>query len=260
MAYTILIIDEEPMLTDLLSEHFRQNGYLTYTANNSAQALEQLRHKPDLILLDINIPGTNGLELCKQIRSHVVCPILFLTDHAPDQERRDIQVTEDDYIIKPFRLHELTTRIAARLPQTSPEQQASKVLTDNGLRLALSERTVFYNGVELSFSKREFDLIEFLLTHANQVFDRERLYEAVWGYDAEGNSSTVKEHIRKIRAKLKAATGRDYIETVWGWGTNGSHKCAKKFPRKGVCTFQGIRSCVCWVEVGASSRHQASST
>ena len=87
-----------------------------------------------------------------------------------------------------------------------------------GLLVNLSERTVFYNGVELSFSKREFDLIEFLLTHANQVFDRERLYEAVWGYDAEGNSSTVKEHIRKIRAKLKAATGREYIETVWGVG------------------------------------------
>ena len=219
MASTILIVDEEPMLTDLLSEHLKQNGYLTYTANTSAQALEQLRHKPDLILLDINMPGTDGLELCKQIRSHVVCPILFLTDHAPDRgQYNDIQITEDDCIIKPFRLQELTTHISAYLPRKSPEQQASKVVTCDGLRMDLSARTVFYNGAELSFSKREFDLMAFLLTHANQVFDRERLYEAVWGYDAEGNSSTVKEHIRKIRAKLKAATGRDYIKTVWGVG------------------------------------------
>ncbi len=219
MASTILIVDDEPMLTDLLSEHFKQNGYLTYTANNSAQALEQLRHKPDLILLDINMPGTDGLALCKQIRSHVVCPILFLTDHAPDQgQHGDVPIIEDDYIIKPFRLQELTARIAARLPQTSPEQQTSKVLTCDGLRMDLSARTVSYDGVELSFSKREFDLMAFLLSHANQVFDRERLYEAVWGHDAEGSSSTVKEHIRKIRAKLKAATGREYIETVWGVG------------------------------------------
>ena len=219
MASTILIVDDEPMLTDLLSEHLKQNGYLTYTANNSAQALEQLRHKPDLILLDINLPGTDGVELCKQIRSHVVCPILFLTDHAPDQgPHSDVPITEDDCIIKPFRLHELTARIAARLPQTSPKQQTAEVVTCDGLRMDLSARTVSYNGVELSFSKREFDLMAFLLSHANQVFDRERLYEAVWGYDAEGNSSTVKEHIRKIRAKLKAATGLDYIETVWGVG------------------------------------------
>ena len=110
MASTILIVDDEPMLTDLLSEHLKQNGYLTYTANNSAQALEQLRHKPDLILLDINMPGTDGLELCKQIRSHVVCPILFLTARITELDQiNGFQVGGDDYITKPFRLHELTS-------------------------------------------------------------------------------------------------------------------------------------------------------
>ena len=219
MAYTILIVDEEPLLTDLLSEHLEQNGYLTYTANHSAQALAQLRHKPDLILLDSNLPGTDGQALCQQIRSHVVCPILFLTARTTEQEQiSGFQEDGDDAITKPFRLQELTARIAAHLPQRSPEQQTAKIVTCDGLQVDLSARSVFYNGVELSFSKRELDLIEFLLTHPNQVFDRERLYEAVWGYDAEGSSSTVKEHIRKIRAKLKAATGRDPIETVWGVG------------------------------------------
>ena len=218
MASTILIVDDEPMLTDLLSEHLKQNGYLTYTANNSTQALELLCHKPDLILLDINMPGTDGLELRKQIRSRVVCPILFLTACIIKQDQINGFQADDDYLTKPFRLHELTARIAAHLRRGQRERQASEVIACEGLLVNLSERTVFYNGVELSFSKREFDLIEFLLTHANHVFDRERLYEALWGYDAEGSSSTVKEHIRKIRAKLKAATGREYIETVWGVG------------------------------------------
>lgn len=219
MAYTILIIDDEPMLTDLLAEHLTHTGYLTYTANNSAQALALLRHKPDLILLDINMPDTNGLELCKQIRGHVVCPILFLTARVTEQDQiNGFQSGGDDYITKPFRLHELTARIAAHLRRDERSHQAPELVSSQGLLVNLSQRTVFYNGEALSFSKREFDLMEFLMSHANQVFDRERLYEAVWGYDAEGNSNTVKEHIRKIRAKLKAATGQDPIETVWGVG------------------------------------------
>lgn len=217
MAYTILIIDDEPMLTDLLSEHLTHHGYRTHTANNSAQALELLRDQPDLIVLDLALP--DGLKLCQQIHSYGAYPLLLLTDHIPQPSQADgFQADKDSYLTKPFRLCELTARIAACLPQTSPEQQTSEVVTCDGLRMDLSARTVSYNGVELSFSKREFDLMAFLLSHANQVFDRERLYEAVWGYDAEGSSSTVKEHIRKIRAKLKTITGRDHIETVWGVG------------------------------------------
>ncbi len=219
MAYKILIVDDEKMLTDLLSNHLRDCGYDTFVANNSSEAAALLQKLPDLIILDINMPGTNGLELCKNIRNHTTCPILFVTARITEQDKiNGFQYGGDDYITKPFSLNELTARVAAHLRRDERGKNKPNILTSNELLVNLSERTVFYNGTEIPFSKREFELIEFLITNANQVFDRERIYERVWGYEAEGDSGVVKEHIRKIRSKLHTITGNDYIETVWGVG------------------------------------------
>ena len=219
MRYKILIVDDEKMMTDLLSDHLRDCGYDTFVANNSSDAIELLQKLPDLIILDINMPGMDGLELCKNIRNHITCPILFVTARITEQDKiNGFQYGGDDYITKPFSLNELTARVAAHLRRDERSKYKPSVLTSNNLLVNLSESTVFYNGTEILFSKREFDLIEFLMTNANQVFDRERIYEQVWGYDAEGDSSVVKEHIRKIRAKFQKNTGNDYIETVWGVG------------------------------------------
>lgn len=219
MRYKILIVDDEKMMTDLLSDHLCDCGYDTFVANDSGKALELLQKAPDLIILDINMPGTNGLELCKNIRNHIACPILFVTARITEQDKiNGFQYGGDDYITKPFSLNELTARVAAHLRRDERSKSKPDVLTSNNLLVNLSERTVFYDGAEISFSKREFNIIEFLLTNANQVFDRERIYERVWGYEAEGDSSVIKEHIRKIRSKLQAITGNDYIETVWGVG------------------------------------------
>lgn len=219
MHYKILIVDDEKMMTDLLSNHLRDCGYDTFVANNSSEAAALLQKLPDLIILDINMPGTNGLELCKNIRNHTACPILFVTARITEQDKiNGFQYGGDDYITKPFSLNELTARVAAHLRRDERGKNKPNILTSNELLVNLSERTVFYNGTEIPFSKREFDLIEFLITNANQVFDRERIYERVWGYEAEGDSGVVKEHIRKIRSKLHTITGNDYIETVWGVG------------------------------------------
>lgn len=219
MAYKILIVDDEKMMTDLLSNHLRDCGYDTFVANNSSEAAALLQKLPDLIILDINMPGTNGLELCKNIRNHTTCPILFVTARITEQDKiNGFQYGGDDYITKPFSLNELTARVAAHLRRDERGKNKPNILTSNELLVNLSERTVFYNGTEIPFSKREFELIEFLITNANQVFDRERIYERVWGYEAEGDSGVVKEHIRKIRSKLHTITGNDYIETVWGVG------------------------------------------
>ena len=115
-------------------------------------------------------------------------------------------------------LNELTARVAAHLRRDERNKGRTAVLTSNNLIVNLSERAVFYGDTVVPFSKREFDIIEFLMTNANQVFDKERIYEAVWGYDAEGDSNVIKEHIRKIRGKLNEITGQDYIETIWGVG------------------------------------------
>ena len=219
MRHKILIVDDERMLTELLAAHLQDCGYDALVANDAAQAVELLSKQPDLILLDINMPGMDGMELCRSIREHIGCPILFLTARVTEQDMINaLGYGGDDYITKPFRLNELTARIAAHLRRDERCRQKQAVLSDGLLLMNLSQRTVFYGETCIPFSRREFDLIEFLLTNANQVFDREKLYESVWGYDAEGDSAVVKEHIRKIRGKLKAYTGKDYIETVWGVG------------------------------------------
>ncbi|MFQ9516246.1 MAG: response regulator transcription factor [Eubacterium sp.] len=219
MRYKILIIDDEKMLTDLLAQHFDDKGYIVYTANNSVDAITGLENKPDLILMDINMPNMDGLTLCRNIRNHVICPIIFLTARITEQDKiNGLRIGGDDYITKPFSLQELTARVEAHLRRDLRNRTVPEVISSQGLIVNMSEKTVFYEGVEISLSKREFDIIEFLLMNSNQVFDRERIYEAVWGFDAEGDSSVIKEHIRKIRAKLVQVTGKEYIETVWGMG------------------------------------------
>lgn len=220
MKHRILIVDDEVMITELLSDHLGDEGYETDTADSAAGALKLLPKKPDLILLDINMPGVDGLELCKNIREHVSCPILFLTARVTEQDKiNGLQYGGDDYITKPFSLKELSARIAAHLRREGrARESAASVLTSGELLVNLSQRRVFYKDTEIEVSKKEFDLIEFLLTNAGQVFDRERIYERIWGYDAEGSADVIKEHIRKIRAKLHEASGEEYIETVWGVG------------------------------------------
>lgn len=219
MAYKILVVDDEKMLTDLLCDHLRDNGYQPYVANSAKEALKQLSMMPDLILLDIKMPGTSGLELCKNIREHVVCPIVFLTALATEQDTiNGLMTGGDDYITKPFSLPALTARIAAHLRRDNRRTNAAKLLSTHELLINLSARTVEYQGKEIPFSRREFDIIECLVTNAGQVFDRERLYESVWGLEADGDSGVIREHIRKIRQKLKELTEKEFVETIWGVG------------------------------------------
>lgn len=220
MKHKILVVDDEAMITELLSDHLGDEGYVVYVANCADDALKLLPKEPDLIMLDINMPGIDGLELCKNIRDHVSCPILFLTARITEQDKiNGLQYGGDDYITKPFSLKELSARVAAHLRRDErTRNRSASVLTSGELLVNLSQHRVFYRDIEIEVSKKEFDLIEFLLTNAGQVFDRERIYERIWGCDAEGNADVIKEHIRKIRAKLQDATGKEYIETVWGVG------------------------------------------
>ena len=219
MPYSILIVDDEEMLTELLSDFLQDCGYATHVANSSDRALELLQKRPDLILLDINMPGTNGLEFCKMIRNHVSCPVLFLTARVTETDKIiGLQSGGDDYITKPFSFQELAARIGAHLRRNERSRGGSNVVGCQGLLVDLSRRKVVWMEQEIPFSRREFDIIEFLISNRNQIFDKERIYEAIWGYDAAGDSNAIKEHIRKIRAKFMVATGSEYIETVWGMG------------------------------------------
>ena len=217
MTQTIMVVDDETEILDMLKRYFSLEGYHVITATGGKEALQKLAKQPDLILLDINMPDIDGLSLCKSIRNFVSCPILFLTANAEDSDKiKGFGAGGDDYIVKPFSIDELGARVSAHLRRESRIQTKSSVLFDEKLAIDYLERAVYWNGNEIPLLKKEFDIIEVLSQNPGQVFDRERLYEAAWGLDGSGNNTVVAEHIRKIRAKFTAAGAKQYIETVWG--------------------------------------------
>lgn len=215
---TILIVDDERGIVDTMKAYFAPQ-YEVLTAYSGEEAIQKVERQPGLILLDINMPGMDGLTVCQTIREHVACPILFLTARIESTDKiNGFQAGADDYIVKPVDLDELAARIAAHLRREQRRHNQSIVRFFGELAVDYSARTVTIHNEPVILSKREFDILELLSLNTGQVFDRERIYEAVWGIDGDGNSDTVMEHIRKIRAKLAAHTLHSYIETVWGCG------------------------------------------
>ncbi len=218
MTSKILLVDDEESICNMVKLHFQTEGYLVYTALDSEEAFKALSNKPDLILLDINMPEVDGLEFCKKIRNYIDCPIIFLTSRMTEQDKVvGLQAGGDDYITKPFSLAELTARVEAHLRRERRARHSDMKLCGE-LFIDYAGRCVYGNEQIIPFSKKEFDIIEFLSINAGQVFDRETIYERLWGYDAEGSSDILREHIRRIRAKLAQVTKKNYIETVWGCG------------------------------------------
>ena len=219
MAQRLLIVDDERDILDMLRRFFERKGYDVITAETGQAALKLAQTQPDMILLDINLPDVDGLQVCATIRRHVSCPILFLTARSEDSDKvKGFAAGGDDYVVKPFSLDELAARVGAHLRREQRHASRSEVRFDADLVIDYSERAVVFRGEPITFAKKEFDIIEFLSQNAGQVFDRERIYERVWGLDSEGESSVVSEHIRRIRVKLAACGAQPYIETVWGCG------------------------------------------
>ena len=217
--HSVLLVDDERSILDLLKLQLESEGYQVYTAENAAEALNKLSYTPDIILLDINMRGTNGLELCVSIRDFVACPILFLTARIEDTDKvKGFAVGGDDYIVKPFSLVELEARVRAHLRREARHNFEAQIKFAGDLTIDYSERCLFFDGKRVGLAKKEFDIVELLSQNPGQVFDKERIYERIWGYDSEGDSSVVAEHIRRIRTKIAAYTDHIYVETVWGCG------------------------------------------
>lgn len=219
MNETLLVVDDEPGIVAMMRAYFEMSGYRVSTAQSGEEALAKISCRPDLILLDINMPGMDGLTVCEQIRSYLPCPILFLTARVESSDKLlGFRAGADDYIVKPFDIDVLGARVAAHLRREQRRTTAAAVRFFGALSIDYSGRTVMAGTEPVALSRREFDIVELLSLHPGQVFDRERIYERVWGIDGAGSSATVIEHIRKIRAKLSAKTLHNYIETVWGCG------------------------------------------
>lgn len=219
MKHKILMIDDEEMILTMLKKCLETENFLVYTADNAKKALELMSVAPDIILLDINMPEMDGLELCQFVREHISCPVIFLTARVSEQDViQGLSAGGDDYITKPFRVDELLARILAHLRREERKNNADNLKFDEELIIDYNSRMVFLGKRQLDFSNKEFEIIRLLSQNAGMVFDRETIYERLWGYDGEGDSIVVKEHIRKIRNKLANYTEKNYIETVWGVG------------------------------------------
>lgn len=219
MDYKILIVDDEPDIVSMLVSFFTGNGYQALTAHSGMESLRRVEQNPDIILLDINMPDMDGLEVCELIRDRVSCPILFLTARIEDRDKvKGFSAGGDDYILKPFSLMELEARVCAHLRRESRHKADTRLRFVGNLAIDFAKRQLFCGKEEILLTKKEFDIVELLSQNPGQVFDKERIYEKLWGYDSEGDSSVVAEHIRRIRTKIAAHTDRPYIETVWGCG------------------------------------------
>ncbi len=219
MAYKILIIDDDTELLKMLKKYLEIKKYEIITAENGWKGLNKIKLQPDLILLDVNMPDMDGIEVCRRIRDKVDCPILFLTARVDEQDVvNGLSSGGDDYILKPFRLKELDARITAHLKRETRRKEKTEVCFQGELSIDYKAKTVQIHTDYLELTKLEYGIIEFLTMNPGMVFDKERIYERVCGYDAEGDSRVITELIRRIRKKIQQYTENKYIETVWGMG------------------------------------------
>ncbi|WP_434577450.1 response regulator transcription factor [Thermoanaerobacterium thermosaccharolyticum] len=221
----ILIIDDEKEIADLLKDSLERKGNTVLTAYNGKEGIEKAKEMPDLIVLDIMMPDIDGYEVCRKIRDTVICPIVFLSAKQSEMDRiKGFALGGDDYVVKPFSLKELLARIDAHLRREKRaillnEEGKRALLNFKHITIDLKSREVMVNGNPIGLTKKEFDVVELLSLHPGQVFSKEQIYEKVWGYDAEGDTTTVTEHIKNIRAKIENLDpDTEYIKTVWGIG------------------------------------------
>lgn len=219
MSYKILIIDDDKELLKMLRRYFEIKKYEIITAEDGIEALSKMNLQPDIILLDINMPKIDGIEVCQRIRDKVACPILFLTARVEEQDIvNGLLSGGDDYILKPFRLKELDARIIAHLKREGRRRNRTDCCFHGELSIDYKAKTVQIYTDYLELTKLEYAIIEFLSMNPGMVFDKERIYEKVCGFDAEGDSRVITELIRRIRKKFQKYTKTEYIETIWGMG------------------------------------------
>lgn len=219
MRQKILIVDDDKALVTMLTNYFQIKNYAVITACDGLDALDALAARPDIILLDINMPRLSGLEFCRQIRGQISCPIIFLTARTEEQDRiNGLLLGGDDYILKPFSLKELEARIIAHLKREERYRTKAEYRFGEYLTINYTAKSVQMDGKTVPLTRTEYEIIEFLSMNPGQVFSKERIYEKVCGYDAQGDSRGITELIRRIRKKLEGDIGHEFIETVWGIG------------------------------------------
>lgn len=222
MQTTILIVDDEQAVTDLLAYNLRKSGYTVLTAADGHAALQlALTAKPDLILLDVMIPEMDGLDVCRELRKTSAVPIIMITARGEEVDRVvGLELGADDYVCKPFSVRELMARIKAVLRRGSASgMEPAFLYGPAGLIVDVESRRASVSDQPLELTRLEFEVLMLLLQNSGRVLTRERLLEQAWGYDFAGDARAVDSTVKRLRAKLRAAgPATDYLEAVRGIG------------------------------------------
>ncbi|MEX1055538.1 MAG: response regulator transcription factor [Rhodothermales bacterium] len=216
---TILIVDDEVDLVEMLVYNFQKEGFETLAAHDGKRGLEEARTKdPDMIILDVMMPGMNGIDVCRAIRQDAELrrkPVIMLTARTEDEDYvRGLDVGADIYLGKPVSVPVLLSQVKALFRRDEREDVSPEVLSMPGLEINRERYLVLQDGNEIRLPRKEFELLHYLASHPGKVFSRQELLDAVWGHDVYVVDRTVDVHVRKIREKL----GNDLIETVTGIG------------------------------------------
>ncbi len=219
---SILVVDDEHTIRDVIRRYLERDGFAVREAADGQTALREIEENlPDLIVLDLMLPGVDGLTITRQIRQRHNLPIIMLTAKGETSDRiYGLDLGADDYLTKPFSPQELVSRIRAVLRRSSESALSEQPpLEFDGLRIDPATRIVAVRSGEVALTAKEFDLLWFLARHPRQVFTRSQLLDHVWGYEFEGDSSTITVNIRRLREKIERDPSQPrYILTVWGVG------------------------------------------
>jgi len=217
----VLVVDDEDSVRELIELYLKKEGFEVIHARDGREALRlNGQHHPDLIVLDLMLPGLDGWEVCRQIRSSHQVPIIMLTARTEEVDRIvGLELGADDYVVKPFSPRELVARVKAVLRRGTSAAEEAETLAFLGLRIDRVQHRVEVNGEEVHLTPTEFRLLWCLASRPGRVFSRAELLDRIWGYDSESDARTVDVHIKRLRQKTQTAESQSFtISTVWGLG------------------------------------------
>jgi two-component system, OmpR family, response regulator ResD len=218
---SVLVVDDEPTITDVVSRYLQRAGYATHVAADGAEALSVAgRTRPDLVVLDLMLPGMDGLEVLRRLRERERVSVILLTAKGEHTDRIiGLRLGADDYVVKPFSPAELVARVDAVLRRVDNSPALEEPIVFDGLELDPVGRRVSVRGEEAQLTVREYDLLLHLMRHPGQVFSRDQLMDAVWQYSFYTDTSTVTVHVRRLRSKIEEDPSNPrWLQTVWGVG------------------------------------------